>query len=51
MLDRMGTMHVSFFPALLDIYISPHERDVLTNARSIRKLVSEIIDKRKNYLA
>ena len=46
-LNRMASPHVCFFPILRDIYIFPYEREVLANCREIRKIVSEIVNKRR----
>ena len=39
MVDRLAMPHISLFPQLLDVYITPHERDILANCKTIRGIV------------
>jgi len=39
-----------FFPFLRDYYILPYEREILANCREIRKVIQQVVDRRrKNY--
>ena len=50
MVDRLAVPHISLFPQLLDVYITPHERDILANCRTIRALVLDYVNKRRAEL-
>ena len=50
MVDRLALPHISLFPQLLDVYITPHERDILANCRTIRGLVLDYVNKRRAEL-
>jgi cytochrome P450 len=40
--------HVLFFPSLAPYFITPYERKVKANATAIRRVVMDIVQKRRN---
>lgn len=50
MINRFTAPHVIFFPELASTFITPHERDILANAKSLRNSIAEIIERRKKEI-
>ena len=46
----MTSAHVFFFPFLANVYLTPSERNLKANALALRKLISDVVDKRKSVL-
>jgi cytochrome P450 len=44
----MASPHTNLFPILRDVYLFPYEWDILANCREIRRVIEEVVDKRRS---
>lgn len=50
-IERTESYHIQFFPFLAPYYITPRERELKANSAILRKVVGDIVDRRKADLA
>jgi len=50
-IERMVSYHIQFFPFLAPYYLTPRERELKANSDILRKVVGDIVDRRKADLA
>ena len=51
LIDRMTSVHVFFFPFMANTFLTPSERNLKANAKALRKLIGDIVDRRRSVLA